>query len=83
MLSGEFKDATVFMGLIEAMTLAKDRELRGVGMQNFKYNPDYREFMALLNTISSRGARLTAQHFKMEVPRSIKCVNKLTFLILI
>ncbi len=52
-LSGHFKDAKVFMGLVEAMTAAKDREVHGVGMQNFKYNPDYHEFMALVNTISS------------------------------
>ncbi len=68
----QFKDAKVFMGLVEAMTTAKDREIRGVGMQNFKYNPDYREFMALVNTISSHASRTMAQEFKVETVRSMK-----------
>ncbi|PBK63611.1 hypothetical protein ARMSODRAFT_894015 [Armillaria solidipes] len=71
-LSGHFKDSQVFMGLVEAMTAAKDREIRGVRMQNFKYNTDYREFMALVNTISSRASRTIAQEFKVETSRSMK-----------
>ncbi len=63
------------MGLVEAMTTAKDREIRGVGMQNFKYNPDYREFMALVNTISLRASRTMAQEFKVETVRSMKSVS--------
>ncbi len=62
------------MGLVEAMTAAKDREIRGVGMQNFKYNTDYREFMALVNTISSRASRTISQEFKVETPCSMKYV---------
>lgn len=51
-LSGHFKDSKVFLGLVEAMTIAKDQEIKGVGIQNFQYNPDYHEFMALVNTMS-------------------------------
>jgi hypothetical protein len=39
-VNGDFKDDKVFNGIIQAKVMAKDREIKGVGMQNFKYNSD-------------------------------------------
>ncbi|KAJ7734199.1 hypothetical protein DFH07DRAFT_688256, partial [Mycena maculata] len=34
---GKYKDNKVFLGLVETMQMATEREIRGVGMRNFKY----------------------------------------------
>jgi len=39
--AGKYDDLKVFTGLVEAMVMVKDREERGVGLQNFSYPPDY------------------------------------------
>ncbi|KAJ6555302.1 hypothetical protein B0H10DRAFT_1657585, partial [Mycena sp. CBHHK59/15] len=36
-LNGDFKNDTIFNGIIEAKILAKTREIKGLGMQNFKH----------------------------------------------
>ncbi|KAJ7213926.1 hypothetical protein GGX14DRAFT_563511 [Mycena pura] len=53
---GWYNDNKIFLGLVETMQLAKERQLRGVGMQ--KFNP--------------KTGRIFAQHFGMETQRSIK-----------
>ncbi|KZV87328.1 hypothetical protein EXIGLDRAFT_573080, partial [Exidia glandulosa HHB12029] len=40
-LRGDFTDDKVFLGLLEAVLVVKDKDRRGVGMQNMKWNPDY------------------------------------------
>lgn len=57
------------------MVMAKDRELRGVGMQNFKYSPDLNNLMHLLHMTSPRCYRNLNQHFKLRTARSIKYVH--------
>ncbi|KAJ7055055.1 hypothetical protein C8F01DRAFT_1234841 [Mycena amicta] len=69
---GQYKDNQVFLGLVETMQLARERQLRGVGMQNFKYPPELREFGALIRLSSPRTYCTMAQHFKLETERSIK-----------
>ncbi|KAJ6530897.1 hypothetical protein B0H10DRAFT_1973510 [Mycena sp. CBHHK59/15] len=39
-LNGDFKNDTIFNGIIEAKILAKTREIKGLGMQNFKHSED-------------------------------------------
>ncbi|KAJ7465357.1 hypothetical protein B0H11DRAFT_2307986 [Mycena galericulata] len=46
--SGHYKDSKVFLGLVETMVMATERRMRGVGMQNFKYPQEFREFGALI-----------------------------------
>lgn len=71
---GKYKDNKVFLGLVETMQLATERKLKGVGMQNFKYPLEFREWGSLLRMTSPRAYRNMAQHFRMETPRSIKYV---------
>ncbi|KAF9018986.1 hypothetical protein BDZ89DRAFT_1116955 [Hymenopellis radicata] len=65
-------DSKVFLGLVEAMILGTEREIRGVGMKNFKYQPEFREWAELVRMISPRLYRNMAQQFRMETQRSIK-----------
>ncbi|KAF9019705.1 hypothetical protein BDZ89DRAFT_958998, partial [Hymenopellis radicata] len=71
-IDGHFKENKVFLGLVETLVVAKERDLRGVGLQNFKYPPDYREWIELVRTISPRLHRNMSLHFKVETQRSIK-----------
>ncbi|KAJ7222307.1 hypothetical protein GGX14DRAFT_558396 [Mycena pura] len=71
-IAGHFKDHKIFLGLVETMVLAKDRQLRGVGMQNFPYPPDFREWGAWIRMSSPRTYRNMAQQFRMESECSIK-----------
>ncbi|KAK6997337.1 hypothetical protein R3P38DRAFT_2798466 [Favolaschia claudopus] len=62
--------------------LNEDGELgvfaRGVGMQDFKYPPAFRDFGALIRMSSPRTYRNIAQEFRMESERSIKIIWKAT-----
>ncbi|KAJ7191259.1 hypothetical protein GGX14DRAFT_579109 [Mycena pura] len=69
---GKYKDNKVFLGLVETMVLATERSIKGVGMQNFKYPTEFREFGALIRMSSPRTYRVLAQHLRMETERSIK-----------
>ncbi|KAJ3764579.1 hypothetical protein FB446DRAFT_611669, partial [Lentinula raphanica] len=44
-VSGKYKDNEVFLGLLKAMMQKIDRDERGVGMQNFRYAPEWDEFV--------------------------------------
>ncbi|KAJ6540255.1 hypothetical protein B0H10DRAFT_2245184 [Mycena sp. CBHHK59/15] len=61
-----------------AKVLAKDREIRGVGNQNFKYDTDIDALFALIHTISPRAYWELAKHFPMRTERSIKHVISTT-----
>ncbi|KAJ7194119.1 hypothetical protein GGX14DRAFT_586935 [Mycena pura] len=69
---GHYKDFKVFLGLVETMVMATERRIRGVGMQNFKYPPEFREFGALIRMMSPRTYRTMAQHFRLESERSLQ-----------
>ncbi|KAJ7206825.1 hypothetical protein GGX14DRAFT_567902 [Mycena pura] len=69
---GHYKDFKVFLGLVETMVMATERRIRGVGMQNFKYPTEFREFGALIRLMSPRTYRTMAQHFRLESERSIQ-----------
>ncbi|KAJ7839111.1 hypothetical protein B0H14DRAFT_3458876 [Mycena olivaceomarginata] len=69
---GRYKDNQVLLGLVETMQLATERRIRGVGMQNFKYPPAFREWGALIRMCSPRTYRNIAQEFRMESEHSIK-----------
>ncbi|KAJ7764023.1 hypothetical protein DFH07DRAFT_770673 [Mycena maculata] len=69
---GQFKNNQVFLGLVESTQLALERNVRGVGMQNFKYPPAFQEWCTLIHTLSPRTYRNMAQHFRVESERSIK-----------
>ncbi|KAE9388911.1 hypothetical protein BT96DRAFT_1025259 [Gymnopus androsaceus JB14] len=63
-LKGNFDGCNVFKGLVEAMVLGTDRELKGKGTQNFKYMPEYDDFMNILHDMSPRVYRMFSTHFK-------------------
>ncbi|KAJ7150342.1 hypothetical protein C8R46DRAFT_1358417 [Mycena filopes] len=73
-INGDFKDDKVFNGIIQAKVMAKDREIKGVGMQNFKHNSDLDAVLGLIHTISPRAHRELAKHIPARTERSIKHV---------
>ncbi|KAJ6484794.1 hypothetical protein C8R45DRAFT_829642 [Mycena sanguinolenta] len=58
--------------------MAKDREIRGKGMQNFKYHTAMDEVFGLVHTISPRAYRELQKHFPLRTERSIKHVISTT-----
>ncbi|KAJ6632070.1 hypothetical protein B0H10DRAFT_2206481 [Mycena sp. CBHHK59/15] len=71
-INGDFKDNTVFTGLIEAKILGKDREIKGLGKQNFKYNEDLDAIFGLVYTISPSTYWELSKHFNLRSEHSIK-----------
>ncbi|KAJ6471521.1 hypothetical protein C8R45DRAFT_1165330 [Mycena sanguinolenta] len=71
-LDGDFKNDKVFMGIIEAKILAKTREIKGCGMQNFKHNEDVDALFGLIHTISPRAYREISKHIPLRSERSIR-----------
>ncbi|KAJ7318539.1 hypothetical protein DFH08DRAFT_819813 [Mycena albidolilacea] len=69
---GRYKDNQVLLGLVVTIQLATERRIRGMGMQNFKYPPAFREWGALIRMSSPRTYRNIAQEFRMESECSIK-----------
>ncbi|KAF7348037.1 hypothetical protein MSAN_01756100 [Mycena sanguinolenta] len=54
--------------------MAKDCEIRGKGMQNFKYDTDMDEVFGLIHTLCPRAYRELRKHFPLRSERSIKHV---------
>ncbi|KAJ6601653.1 hypothetical protein B0H10DRAFT_2230357 [Mycena sp. CBHHK59/15] len=57
---------------VEAKILGKDREIKGIGKQNFKYNEDLDDIFGLVHTISPSAYRELSKHFNFRSERSIK-----------
>lgn len=73
-VNGDFKNDTLFTGIIQAKVLAKSREIKGVGMQNFKHDEDVDAVFGLIHAISPRAYREIAKHIPLRSERSIKQV---------
>ncbi|KAJ7163961.1 hypothetical protein C8R43DRAFT_946774 [Mycena crocata] len=68
-VNGDFKDDKIFNGILEAKILAKTREIKGVGMQNFHYNEDVDAVFGLIHAISPRAYREIAKHIPLRSER--------------
>lgn len=64
----------MFIGLVEAMVMKMDREERDVGMQNFKYPPEYDEFIHVLSIHCPRAHRFLREHLAACTKRSYRFV---------
>ncbi|KAK6992199.1 hypothetical protein R3P38DRAFT_2570976 [Favolaschia claudopus] len=71
-VDGKFKDDKVFTGIVKAKVLATDREVRGKGLQNFKYDTDLDGLMGLIHSMCPRAYRELQKHFPLRTERSIK-----------
>ncbi|KAJ7754212.1 hypothetical protein DFH07DRAFT_959909 [Mycena maculata] len=77
-VSGKFKNDTVFRGIIHAKVLAKDREIKNAGNQNFKYDTDMDTLFGLIHTISPHAYWELTKHLPMRTERSIKHIISTT-----
>ena len=64
-MKGEYDNNLVFLGMIQATVVAHDRESRGVGLQNMRYQPIYEEFTQMVALTSPRTYRLFAPHIQL------------------
>lgn len=61
-LAGEFDSHAVLLGLIETMVQLKDKEQRGVGLQNMSYSDHLDAFMRSLMDMSPEACELFQRH---------------------
>ncbi|KAJ3765163.1 hypothetical protein FB446DRAFT_795330 [Lentinula raphanica] len=71
-ISGKFDDEGVFLGLIDAMVQKNDKEQRGVGMQNFRYTPEWDQFMHIVSIHSPRTYEFIRSKFPGRTKRSFQ-----------
>ncbi|KAI0037793.1 hypothetical protein FA95DRAFT_1684813 [Auriscalpium vulgare] len=71
-LEGKYTDNEVFVGIVQAMVMRKDREERGVGLQNFKYAPAYDIFSGAMRIESPRTYELLASHIAAPTERTLR-----------
>ncbi|CEG40392.1 uncharacterized protein PHALS_10595 [Plasmopara halstedii] len=74
-LSGEFDSHVVLLGLIEAMVRLKDKEQRGVGLQNMTYSDHLDTFMCSLTDTSSEACELFQRHLGGRKQRQVLAGN--------
>ncbi|KAJ3833288.1 hypothetical protein F5878DRAFT_700127 [Lentinula raphanica] len=71
-ISGKYDDEGVFLGLVHAMVQKKDKEERGVGMQNFQYTPEWDQFMHIASIHSPRTYEFIRSKFPGRTKRSFQ-----------
>jgi hypothetical protein len=85
-LAGKYKGDDLFASVLQAMVLKRDKQERGVGMQNFKYTPDLVEFAHIIHTHSPKAYEFLRDHLPLPDSRTIKYaslrigVNPLTWI---
>ncbi|KAF8581507.1 hypothetical protein K439DRAFT_1248578, partial [Ramaria rubella] len=62
-LNGSFDDSKVFMGMVEAMTIAQEHKDCGMENRNFKYDPNYDDFCQMLCLTSPIAYHQFRTHF--------------------
>lgn len=68
-VSGDFKGDDLFGNLLQAVK--KNKESRGVGMQNFKYQPELVEFAQIIHTHSARAYNSLREFLPLPSPRTL------------
>ena len=71
-LTGKYKSHKVFTGLVDAMVNARDREERGVGLQNFEYTPALDEFAYICAITSPEAYRMLQREFPLRTLRNFQ-----------
>ena len=71
-VSGKYKGDDMFGLLLQAVVIKKEKEARGVGMQNFKYAPDLVEFAHIIHTHSAKAYDALREFLPQPNPRTLK-----------
>ncbi|QRW21072.1 hypothetical protein RhiXN_06061 [Rhizoctonia solani] len=83
-LKGEMKDRKIFCGMVEVMAMMDNKALRGVGLQNAKYPPNFNQFCHEIANISPLayhtfrsifGGRTTSNFRVIRGPVCLSCDN--------
>lgn len=76
--SGEYKDSTLFLGLVKTWVLAQERRKRGVGMQNFTYPPELDRFAHAIDALDPRVYNFLCKTLQLRSHRSLQYVHALS-----
>ncbi|KAI0026653.1 hypothetical protein K488DRAFT_34225, partial [Vararia minispora EC-137] len=71
---GSYRDCEVLVGLIEALTIKSERELKGRSMKNMKYSPALDGFFQVLHSLSPAAYKTFRRHLVGRHPRSLRYV---------
>ena len=64
-LAGKYKGDDLFVSVLQAMVLKRDKQERGVGIQNFKYTPDLIKFAHIIHTHSPKAYEFPRDHLSL------------------
>lgn len=70
----------MFGCLLQAVVVKREKQVRGVGMQNFKYSPDLVEFAHIVHTHSSKAYDALKEFLPLPNPRTLKYVSEISFI---
>ena len=70
--SGKYKGDDMFGLLLQAVVIKREKEVRNVGMQNFKYAPDLVEFAHIIHSHSARAYDALKEFLPLPNPRTLK-----------
>ena len=71
-LSGDYDNHRVFVGMVEAMVTKVERTKRGKGMQNMHYDPSFDQLMHTISIMSPRVHRVLSEHFQIRSLKNIR-----------
>ncbi|KZV94435.1 hypothetical protein EXIGLDRAFT_767081 [Exidia glandulosa HHB12029] len=72
---GDYKDEKVFFGLMDAMVTLKDKERRGVGMQNMRWVPEYDDVMHQMAMASNSAFQAYKRYLPGRSQRSFQILR--------
>lgn len=71
---GEYKDKAVFMGMVKATIMARERQVQGKSLHGMVYAPELDALCNALHARSPSGYRLLREHLQVRSERSISYV---------
>ena len=71
-VSGKYKGDDMFGLLLQAVVIKREKEARGVGMQNFKYAPDLVEFAHVIHAHSAKAYDALREFLPQPDPRTLR-----------
>ncbi|KAF8877790.1 hypothetical protein BD779DRAFT_1448231 [Infundibulicybe gibba] len=74
-ISGKYQGNDLFGTLLQAVVVKRDKEQRGVGIQNFKYAPELIEFAHIVHTHSPRAYETIKEFLPVPSPRTLLYVD--------
>lgn len=72
--SGRYTDEKLLSGLIQTIILRNERQIKGTGMQNFSYPPEWDQFLHVISIESPLAYRTLLQYLPGRTERSFRYI---------